>query len=817
MQTSRAWLTVIYWVVACLASVQPGCSSGLGSRQPAQETPPAQGSVASTSTAVSSSEVAPAAFEFGKGPRPVIPHERLLTDDELVQLLDVETRPALKAIQELYGNNPVEGLQALAAHFRAVYAERYLFDWTKVDERFADYQARFPEARKRHEDRKNIHLGLYPADVKWKLPFKDLQGRQVTAYQLRHIARQHKVLDMAFVHLYEGRNPQYVDYFTTQMRSLNAAFEAKAFEDDDGGNGVFEVYRGGTRVLQWLNIHPLLLGAANYDFRDQIDLIRSLLLEGALMNHKNPKYRRGNHQTRGMGALGMLAILFADYQGTGLWYRTATQRLEEHLEREIYPDGFQFERTIHYHVSDIKNYFGLYQLAKLNRVPISEQWATRLKAMFDALRLLARPDGRLPVSSDDTGSPWSESNDLASIMLLGAILFDDPEINAFASEELPRSLFWSLRAETVRSLGVLQKSAPTHGSASLPDVGFYVMRDGWDAGSLYMNISAGLTPSKSDHQHGDMLGLTAYGRGRELLPNYTVRYFLKDLDYFKNSLSKNVAMVDSIPHGRRWTSNKGGSGFGKWLEFPQPKVISWESNERWDYFAGTHDGYEREGVEYYRKVLFLKGVGWVVKDIFASDTPHDYQQVWQGHYSPEAGQNHFRSSDARGAGLEILQLGDQPIRTETGSKRGKGRLVFELRAKQAALTTLLYPYGGFSERLPHDLSILRKLTLGDWTLTRERGRWTRAGEWRSNAGLVLSRGDEQVFFEVDELTTSSGRIRLGNKTEVRISQADGKTRLSIWAVQPTKISWSGLQLADEQGKKLVSGVTAQPGQMLQLN
>lgn len=71
----------------------------------------------------------------------------------------------------------------------------------------------------------------------------------------------------------------------------------------------------------------------------------------------NPKYRPGNHQTRGMSALAMLSILFRDFNGPDLWYQRSISILEEHLSKEVNPDGFQFERSVHYHMGDIENYF----------------------------------------------------------------------------------------------------------------------------------------------------------------------------------------------------------------------------------------------------------------------------------------------------------------------------------------------------------------------------------------------------------------------------------------------------------------------------
>lgn len=55
----------------------------------------------------------------------------------------------------------------------------------------------------RHIQKKDTHLCLYPADTQWKRPFTSLQDDPVSAYELSHLARQYKAIDMAYVHLAE--------------------------------------------------------------------------------------------------------------------------------------------------------------------------------------------------------------------------------------------------------------------------------------------------------------------------------------------------------------------------------------------------------------------------------------------------------------------------------------------------------------------------------------------------------------------------------------------------------------------------------------
>ena len=172
------------------------------------------------------------------------------------------------------------------------------------------------------------------------------------------------MVDIAIQYHYTGKNPAYLNYFKNQLKSLNSALNSNQFEQMEDGNGTYEAFRSGYRVLNWLQIHSFFLGEEQYSDEDQLTTIATLLQHGANLYAENDSFVPGNHQTRGMSALAMLSILFRDFEGTDLWYNRSMKLLEEHLAKEINDDGFQFERSIHYHMSDIDNYYYVYQLAK---------------------------------------------------------------------------------------------------------------------------------------------------------------------------------------------------------------------------------------------------------------------------------------------------------------------------------------------------------------------------------------------------------------------------------------------------------------------
>ena len=720
-----------------------------------------------------------------------VPADRLLSDDELVTLLN-PGEVAGDNVRSLYASDRDKGLEALAAYLRDTFSQRYYFDWKNVKSRFADYEKQFPGRRATHAQNRDIHLGLYPARARWKLPYENLKGDSVSAYELRHLARQHKVLDIAFMHHYENADAYYVDYFTEQMRSLNEAFTANEYEDDEGGNGVYESFRAGYRVMNWFQVHAFFLGSEHYGRRDQLELVRTMLHTGAVLHAKNRSFRYGNHQTRGAVALAMIAILLNDYAGTGDWYRDAMTILGEHLDKEVNPDGFQFERSIHYHIGDIYNFFRVLQLAQLNDYPVPEDWRVKLKGMFDAAVVLARPDRHLPVFQDDTDMPWAEYNEMGDFMLLGSVLFDDPVINYFASDRVASAVYWLLREEQIVAIAGLDRNEPIIGSAELPDTGYYVMREGWNQGDYYLAISAGLSEHKPDHQHGDMLGIVARANGQEILPNYQVRYSLPDFEYFKNSLVKNVAIVDGVLHGRGWKSNKGGSGFGKWEILPEPELIAWSKNDGWDFFAGSHDGYADLGVDYYRKVLFIRGLGWVVRDIFeSSNGPHAFQQVWQGHYSDEDSGNHHRAVFADGSGLEILQLGDQADSWSSALRRGKGNLVYTVNGEAADYTTLLYPFASFSARIPEALFDEGRTSLQGWTIRVRDGEDMAVSRLLTDARLIIEKDSDVFLLGATRISRDKNTLKAGGSNDFHLDvQSEQRFKLTLLGHTPGNVTTS---------------------------
>ncbi|MCG9792934.1 heparinase II/III family protein [Flavobacterium algicola] len=701
-----------------------------------------------------------------------IPAESSMDTKELFSYLKPEVQ------KELGGSNGVTPAK-LAEYFRNKFSERYFYDWKNNDARFKQYAATYPEAKSGHVERALDHLTKFPAVAQWKLPYQYQNGDPVNAYAMRHLARQHKMVDIAFYYNYQNKDAQYLNYFKNQLKSLNTALNANKYETIEDGNGIYEAFRSGYRILNWLEIHNMFLGEKAYSDEDQLITIATLLQHASSLYETNGEFVSGNHQTRGMSALAMLSILFKDFKDSDQWYDHSMGMLKQHLTQEINKDGFQFERSVHYHISDIDTYYFVYQLAKNSNIKVDEFWENKLKSLFVTLTKIGFPDKSAPVFSDDTDQPWAEKNNISGALTLGYLLFSDPAMGYFANNFVASDMFWYLNDNQLKMLDNIKSKEPQFTSVAFPETGYYFMRDGWKKENMMMAISNGLDPEKPDHQHGDMLGIQAMANGQVILPNYQVRYSLKDYEFFKNSMVKNVALVDNEMQGKEYGGNQGGSGFGKFKVLPNPKTIGWKAGDDVDFFAGSHDGFENIGVHYSRQVIYLKGDLWIIKDNFKSDAPHTYKQVWQGHYSLEKAPNLLRSTFNDGSGSDIYQL----IATDnviTDGKDGKEWSVISKEKKENfSFITAIAPFKKFDDRIDEDKT---NPDVRGWAVNKSN--WTMEGE----ESVSLTKENVTAFFSVKKVVSNAIQIQFSTPSDVYVKNE--KNKITIQSLSKTDVQLS---------------------------
>jgi len=68
------------------------------------------------------------------------------------------------------------------------------------------------------------------------------------------------------------------------------------------------------------------------------------------------QHRKGNWLIMEMNGLAQIGLMYPELAKAGEWYDYAVKKLDEELDRQIYPDGFQFELTTGYHNTILYNY-----------------------------------------------------------------------------------------------------------------------------------------------------------------------------------------------------------------------------------------------------------------------------------------------------------------------------------------------------------------------------------------------------------------------------------------------------------------------------
>ncbi|MBU0559048.1 MAG: hypothetical protein KKG93_05630, partial [Bacteroidetes bacterium] len=197
--------------------------------------------------------------------------ESILTKYEIIKMVK-DGIPELSGFYSAVKNQKNDdALELLAVYYKEKLSERYFFNWKNFNTKFAEYAARYPDEVIKNVKRSNEQIIKYPANVRWKMPFEDLRGESVTAYELRHLARQQRAADMMFRFYLEGEEEKYLNYFITQVQSLNTAFINTEYET--GGNAVFEVFRAGYRIHNWLFAFNGYLASDKFSKHNQIELI----------------------------------------------------------------------------------------------------------------------------------------------------------------------------------------------------------------------------------------------------------------------------------------------------------------------------------------------------------------------------------------------------------------------------------------------------------------------------------------------------------------------------------------------------------------
>ena len=329
-------------------------------------------------------------------------------------------------------------------------------------------------------------------------------------------------------------------------------------------------------------------------------------------------------------------VLFPEFGAAAQWRATAGQWIYQEMNNQVYPDGVQVELSSGYHHVSLNNFLAVYKIASLNHADLPADFLKRLEKMYDFDVFGAMPDRRLPGVQDGN-------------------YYDVRRALAEATEFFPERADFRWYAT-----GGRDGKPPAETSHAFPWAGYYVMRSGWDADARWLWFDGG--PFGYGHQHEDKLQIVveAYGKLLLLDPGTFTYERSKWRDYFIDSPSHNVVLVDGQPQRRR------GAPRDTYLA-KQPATAIWKTGAATDYVEATFDenfgGDVKRGVTHTRAVLFVKPGFWVVLDtLTASDgKPHIYDGLFHFDAKVKADGLRLVTQNASDANLTVAARPDDGL------------------------------------------------------------------------------------------------------------------------------------------------------------
>lgn len=342
-------------------------------------------------------------------------------------------------------------------------------------------------------------------------------------------------------------------------------------------------------------------------------------------------YSPNTHLTGEALGLYYLGTQLPFFERSAHWRKLGENILFSEISKQVFNDGVYFEQSTWYqrYTADFFAHFVVLRSLWGDITPHPETTGLedRLEQTFDFLMQVTMPDGTTPIIGDDDGGRMlpltnASSDDFRGTLALSAVIFDRGD-HKYVSGRPSEELFWLMGPDSLQFFDAIPTIEPAVNSSDFASGGYCVMRDGWSDTDNYLIIDCGEIGSLAGgHGHADALSIEVAIHGKTLLVDsgtYTY-HETKDLrNYFRSTAAHNTLEID----GR--SSSEPGNAFG-WKTRAISKRDKWISTERFDYFEGHHDGYERleQAATHRRSILFLRNDYWIIRDFVETAGEHDY-------------------------------------------------------------------------------------------------------------------------------------------------------------------------------------------------
>ncbi|MBQ2736375.1 MAG: alginate lyase family protein [Clostridia bacterium] len=283
-------------------------------------------------------------------------------------------------------------------------------------------------------------------------------------------------------------------------------------------------------------------------------------------------------------------VLYSFVKDSDYWAKYALDTLTEQIQKQVFPDGFQFELTTNYHYACMENYYKAMRLCNAMGYKFPKKITNILKKMNHIFPILVKPTLHLPDINDGTNKKINQQmNDALSI---------DPDNEVFK--------YFATDGK--------EGHVPEYKSIGLDYSGFAVMRNGWDWDSVYM-LFDGAHFGKA-HQHEDKLAIILTAYGQDMIDDIGAYAYdgSQMRGYACSTYSHSTGIVDGGEQRRYGTFTWKDSDIKKKSNFRFSIKDDYEITE-----SAYEDGYGKDfiPVVHKRRIIFFKnGIGSIKAPFF---------------------------------------------------------------------------------------------------------------------------------------------------------------------------------------------------------
>ncbi|MDY6933077.1 MAG: alginate lyase family protein [Spirochaetota bacterium] len=311
------------------------------------------------------------------------------------------------------------------------------------------------------------------------------------------------------------------------------------------------------RAVNWLVSMEYFIskGILEKDFLNKFYL--SIYEHGKFIRNHLEYYSEftGNHYLSDIVGLFFITVYCPFFKESKLWQEFAIGELCKEIEKQVYPDGCNFEASTTYHRLVLELYFYSELLAVRAGIESPAEYQVRLKKMFEFSLYCLKPNGTIPqIGDNDSGRflifcrrPVLEHKYL---LTLASIFYRDLEYKLSDFVEFDEEAFWVFGMTGKELYDSIAFTNTPLITKAFHNSGWYIIRHNND----YCFISCGANGQNGigGHAHNDKLSFELVINGRDVIVDpgtYVYTPFPKERNKFRSTEYHNTIKFDGYEQG----------------------------------------------------------------------------------------------------------------------------------------------------------------------------------------------------------------------------------------------------------------------------